>query len=176
MRTMERNRAPESMTAPESTPVDSEVVGLRRRNRLLMWLSILLAAALAAFAIWAIVDDESTTELTVEQEQMLETVDAYLDAWNEGDGEAAAALMIPSGFHDNGSRRVFASDGELATFIETADSLGFSIRSGVAEGEATFIGNYVMTEDYIPETSTIPRPSIFKMSANGELILFHYAP
>ena len=121
MKTMEKTQASESMRATESTLAGDEVLRLRRRNRLLVGLSLLLMAALAAFAVWVIVggdDEPTTTELTVEQEQMLETIDAYHNAWNEGDGEAAAALMIPSGYHDNGSQRVLARDGEHTVLPE----------------------------------------------------------
>ena len=46
----------------------------------------------------------------------------------------------------------------------------------VSEGEAAFVGNYVMTTDFIPAGSQTARPSIFKMTPDGTAVIWHYAP
>lgn len=159
METMERDS-----TLP---PVD--VMESRSRNRMFMWLVAVVAVALAALGTWAIMDSGN---LTAEQEQMVETLDAYLEAWNDHDGEAAAALMATdSSYHDNGTARIRVADGQFADYVTALR--GFSVRS---EGEPAFVGDYVMTTDYIPESSTTPRPSIYRMTSDGTKIIWHYAP
>lgn len=160
MKTMER----------DSTPPPIEVVESRSRNRMFMWLAAAMAVALIAFGTWAFVD--SGDGLTAEQEQMVETLDAYIEAWNDHDGEAAAALMATdSSYHDNGTARIRVADGRFADYVTRLR--GFSVRS---EGKPAFVGDFVMTTDYIPESSTSPRPSIFRMTSDGTKIIWHYAP
>lgn len=138
-----------------------------------MWLVAVVAIALAALGTWAIVDRGD--DLTAEQEQMVETLDAYLEAWNDHDGEAAAALMATdSSYHDNGTTRIRVADGRFADFVTGLS--GFSVRSEVSDGQAAFVGDFVMTTDYIPEGSTTPRPSIYRMTSDGTKIIWHYAP
>jgi hypothetical protein len=166
MKTMERDIT----TAPI---VNDEAEPLRRRNRWLTWLSIALAVALVAFGTWAVVGNDDA-DLTAQQEQMLETIDEFIVAWNNHDGEAAAALMASeSSYHDNGTR-YYVADGEFADLVSGLTS--FSVKSLVSDGEADFVGNYVLTTDYIPEFSTTARPSFYKMTRDGTMIIWHYAP
>ncbi|MFW2383149.1 MAG: hypothetical protein ACN4GZ_15465 [Acidimicrobiales bacterium] len=168
MKTMERNTT--------AAPIfNDEVEPLKRRNRWLTWLSVALAVALVGFGTWAIVgNDDGAADLTAQQEQMLETIDEYLEAWNNHDGEAAAALMASeSSYHDNGTR-YFVADGEFADFVSRLTS--FSVKSLASDGEAEFVGNYVLTTDYIPEFSTTATPSFFRMTSDGTKIIWHYAP
>jgi hypothetical protein len=51
-----------------------------------------------------------------------------------------------------------------------------SVRSSASDGDAAFVGDFVMTTDDIPETSETPHPSIFKMTPDGTAVLWHYAP
>lgn len=170
MKTMQR----ESTTPP--TVID-EVTPLKSKNRLFTWLSIALVAALVAFAALVFIDSgDAADELTAEQEQMLETIDAYLAAWNDHDGAAAAALMASdSSYHDNGTRYLVAEQ-RLERLISGLAGLSVSVRSLASDGEAAFVGNYVLTTDFIPASSTIPRPSFFKMTPDGTAIIWHYAP
>jgi hypothetical protein len=165
METIERTETP-------TAPLDDAMLMLNRRSRMLGWLAGILAVAVVAMGAWMIFGDDGGQSLTAEQEQMIETVDAYLDSWNTGDGAAAAALMSPSGYHDNGSR-YFVRDGQLAAFIEQVHGMNFSVSR---TGDAAFVGNYVMTTEHIPATSTTDRPSIYKMSTDGTTILWHHAP
>jgi hypothetical protein len=150
------------------------MVTLRKRNRWLTWLAGALAVAVIGLGAWLIVDggSETAADLTPVQEQMLETIDAYADAWNSGDGAAATALVADSGYHDNGSDRHYVADGDLAAFVEKVHRMNFSVR----RTEAAFVGNYVMTTEHIPAESEVARPSIYWMASDGTRILWHMAP
>ena len=162
------------VVTPEGA-ADERVETVAKRNRGLWGLVGALFAAVVVLGGMLVFDDDGGPDLTAEQDQMLETIEGYLNAWNDGDGAAATAYMAPSAYHDNGSNRYTVADGELEAFLESI-SVGFSVRSSVTDGEAAFVGDYVMTTDFIPATSTLERPSIFKMSADGSTILWHYAP
>lgn len=168
METLERVETPPLVTSHDADK-------LRKQNRLLMWLAIALAAMVVAAGAWIVLDGgDSAVDLTAEQEQMLETIDAYLTAWNDHDGAAAAALMVgDDSYHDNGIRYPVA-EGRLADFVTGLST--FSVASSAQDGEAAFVGNYVLTTDFIPETSTIARPSLFRMTSDGTAIVWHYAP
>jgi len=170
MKTMQRNS-----TIPPT--VIDEVAPLKKRNRLLTWLSIALAVALVAFGALAFIDSgETADDLTAEQEQMLETIDAYLVAWNNYDGAAAAALMASeNSYHDNGTRYLVL-DGRLERLINGLANTGVSIRNLSGDGGATFVGDYVLTTAFIPASSDVPRPSFFKMTPDGTAIIWHYSP
>lgn len=152
--------------------VDDQMRKLRRRSWWLGWLAGILALAVIGLGAWAIFgDSDSTADLTPAQEQMVETLDASLVAWNSGDGAAAEALMPPSGYHDNGTMKYYAN-GELAGLIDWAHSTGFSVSSS----DRVFIGDFVIGTNHIPADSTDVRLSIFKMSPDGTQILWHFTP
>ena len=168
MQTIERVETPPLVTTDDFQK-------LRKQNRLLMWLSIALSVIVVAAGAWIVFDDGgSAADLTAEQEQMLETIDAYINAWNDHDGAAAAALMAgDASYHDNGFRYLVA-EGSFADFVTGLST--FSVASSAQDGEAAFVGNYVLTTDFIPETSTIALPSFYKMTQDGTAIVWHYAP
>ena len=156
----------------EANPVDNDTLKLQRRVRLLGWLSGILAIAVVAMGAWMIAGgDSDRPALTAPQEQMEKTLDAYLDAWNAGDGEAVVALMAPGGYHDNGIK-YYANDGRLATLVDSVTAQGFSVRST----DRTFVANYVLGRNFTPADSTQERPSIFKMTPDGTQIEWHMAP
>lgn len=155
-------------------PVDIETTKLRKRSRWLGWLSGILALAVIALGTWLIFDggeESASADLTPAQDQMLETIDAYLAAWNSGDGAAAVAVMTPSAYHDNGTKYTVAN-GELGRFIETVSAANFS----VSRSDAAFVANYVMTTEHIPADNATERPSIYMMSGDGTKIMWHLAP
>lgn len=168
MRTIER-------TDSIDAPVGGEIAHLRKRNRWLSWLAAALGVAVIGLGAWFIVDSGTETaaaDLTPTQVQMLETIDAYLDAWNAGDGAAAAALVSDSGYHDNGNSRYSVADGGLTAFITMVHGMDFS----VSRTDAAFVGNYVMTTEHIPADSEVGRPSIYWMASDGNRILWHMSP
>ena len=159
-------------TERTSSEIVDRIPKLQRRNRTLVWLSGMLAAFVLAAGAWIIFDGFSASDLTPVQEEMLDTIDAYLEAWNSGDGTAATELMSVSGYHDNGDSRYYAAEGRLAAFIDLVHDLNFTVsRTGAA-----FVGDYVMTTEHIPASSEVDRPSIYRMSNDGTLILWHLAP
>jgi hypothetical protein len=153
-------------------PLDKQILTLRKRDRRLAWLAGILALAVVAMGAWMIFGDSGGQSLTAEQEQMLETVDEALLAWNAHDGEALAALYVPSGYHDNGSTRYSVAEGRLARYVTGLGAMGFSVESG----EHHVVGNLVVSEGYIPAGSETVRPGIHAMSADGTKILWHLAP
>lgn len=168
MRTIER-------TDSIDTPVGGEIGSLRKRNRWLSWFAAALGVAVIGLGALLIFDsgtEDAAADLTSTQEQMLKTIDAYLDAWNAGDGAAAAALVSDSGYHENGSSRYSVADGELVAFITMVHGMDFS----VSRSDAAFVGNYVMTTEHIPADSEVGRPSIYWMASDGNRILWHMAP
>lgn len=158
----------------ESTEATVDDERLTKRNRALGWLSGVLAVTVIGLGAWLIFDSGSeAADLTPVQEQMLETIDTYLNAWNTGDGDAAVALMSASGYHDNGGARYAVAEGELESFIER---VGQSSSFSVSRSDAAFVGDYVMSTEHIPADSDVQRPSIYWMSTDGTRILWHLAP
>ncbi|MBT8194137.1 MAG: hypothetical protein HKO63_05370 [Acidimicrobiia bacterium] len=153
-------------------PLDKQILTLKKRDRWLAWLAGILVVAVVAMGAWMIFGDDGGQSLTAAQEQMLETVDQALVAWNAHDGEALAALYMPSGYHDNGSMRYYVAEGKLADYVTSLGSMTFSVRSG----EHYVIGNLVFSEGYVPQQSETVRPGIHAMSADGKRILWHLAP
>ena len=146
------------------------------RGGWLGWLTAVLGVAVIVLAVWLAFGDEGSKELTPEQERMLTTISDYIDATNARDGAAAAGFMSWEGaYHDTGTRRFHVRNGELANYI---DSLGSSqlVRTSAADGEATFVGTYVLTIDYSPPFAEMGEPSLYKMTTNGTKIVWHYTP
>lgn len=171
MQTIEQVQTPEPV-------VDDEVGALKKRIRWLSWLSGTLAVVVIGLGAWLLFGDSGTSDadLTAEQEQMLETINGQLAAWNDADGAGVVAFMAsPTSYHDNGTRRIPVADGELEAYVDRLGS-SFSVRSSASDGDAAFVGDFVMTTDYIPETSETPRPSIFEMTPDGTAVVWHYAP
>jgi len=165
METMERSETP-------TAPLDHDLLRLKRRDLQLGWLAGILAVAVVALGAWMIFGDDGGQSLTAEQEQMVKTVDEALVAWNAHDGEAVAALYVPSGYHDNGSTRYHVAEGKLAAYVTGLGSLGFSVE----ETETYVIDNYVVSGAHIPAGSESVQVSIHAMSADGTKILWHLAP
>jgi hypothetical protein len=162
----------ETMVRPQETiPLVPEVASLKGRNRSLAWLSGILALAVVGLGIWLAVEINSdTADLTALQTQQLETVDAYMDAWNAGDGAAAVSLMTPTAYHDNGDTVVRVFDGELESLIDMSKAMGFSVSRTADVG---FAGDFVVTDTNVPAETGMQHVSIFKMTSDGTHILWH---
>jgi hypothetical protein len=166
MQTMEEVASGESR-------LEDELRTRRARDRWLGWLAGILAVAVVAMGAWLIFGDDGGQSLTAEQEQMIETVDQALVAWNAHDGEALAALYATdNGYHDNGLGKYYVRDGVLARYVDGLRYMNFS----VGGGEHHVIGNYVVSEGYIPADSENLQLSIHAMSTDGTKILWHLAP
>jgi hypothetical protein len=165
METMERTEEP-------TAPFDHAMLTLMRRNRMLGWLAGILAIAVVAMGAWMIFGDDGGQSLTAEQEQMIKTVDEALVAWNAHDGEAVAALYVPSGYHDNGNEQYRVAGGGLADYVTRLGTLSFSVE----ETEHYVIENFVIGGGHIPAGSESVQLSIHAMTADGTKILWHLAP
>ncbi|MDH3306212.1 MAG: hypothetical protein OEO77_01630 [Acidimicrobiia bacterium] len=156
---------------PVVAPPGDETLTLKKRNQGLAWLAGILAVAVVVMGALMIVGYDAGQNLTAEQEQMLETVDEALVAWNAHDGEALAALYAANGYHDNGTARFYVADGRLADYVTGLGALGFS----VVETDSYVIGNFVISGADIPGSGSV-QISIHAMSADGATILWHLAP
>ena len=165
METMER-------VEPAEAPLDKQILTLKKRDRWLAWLAGILAVAVLAMGAWMIFGDDGGESLTAEQEQMIKTVDEALVAWNAGDGDALAALYMPSGYHDNGSQKITVAGGALANYVEMVHGMGFSVETV----ETYVIDNYVISGGHTPIGSEDLEFGVHAMSNDGKKILWHLAP
>ena len=151
-------------------PLDKQILTLKKRDRWLAWLAGILAIAVVAMGAWMIFGGDGGHGLTAQQEQ---TLDDFRAAWNAGDGEAVAAIMMPSGYHDNGITRYPVADGELADFVETMHALGLEVQD---DEERRAYGDFVVSYSRLSSTETERSLAIVKMTPDGTRIFWHLAP
>lgn len=118
-------------------------------------------------------DDNPSTDLTAEQEQMIQTIDRYLAAWNAGDGAAADEVMDPNGYLEDIGGRWYVADGEHARYLETLHATGFPIERS---DHVAVIGNVVLMTNTYAEGSTSPSPNIYYMYPDGTKIWWVHEP
>lgn len=133
---------------------------------ILGWLVALLGALVIGLTAWLVFADPPAQDLTAEQQTMLETIDAYVDAWNAGDSAAADALMEPDGFLEDVSGRWSVANGDHADYIEMLHSFGFTIR----RGDAYIINDVVLVNLHYTESRAVDSANVFWMSSNGTRI------
>lgn len=158
--------------ASSEASIVPELETLRRRSRWLTATVIVLAVAVLGLVAWATLGETGGERdaLTVEQERMLDTIDAYLAALTAGDTDAMAAVMAPEGFfYEDLDRRFYLEDGELAEFVDGLHSLGFV----VSRESATVVDNVVL----VNQTRNFggSSPAVFVMSHDGAQVLVHVA-
>ena len=153
-------------TEPQSTSVVEEAGRYRTRSLILGWISALLLVAVVALAAWIVFADDSGQDLTTEQEQSLETIEAYLAAWNAGDGAAADALMDPNGYLEDPGGRFYVADGSHARWLESTQSMGFTMELvDTYAMDNIVLATYRMAEGGNPST-----PNVYYMSPDGTQI------
>jgi hypothetical protein len=157
---------------PREVAAASEVKKLRRRNRWLIAVVGVLVVVSLGLAAWAILGEDGTAPLTVEQETMLETIDAYIDAWNTGDAAAADALMHPDGYLEDISNRFHVADGTHADYLKFAHSMGMRIY----RGDPVALENVVVVPQGYSEGSPTDSPNVYYMSADGTRIQWLFEP
>jgi hypothetical protein len=153
-------------TEPQSHSVVEESGRYKTRSLVLGWISALLVVAVVGLGAWVVFADDSGQELTTEQEQSLETIEAYLAAWNAGDGAAADALMNPNGYLEDIGGRWYVADGSHARYLETVQSMGFTME---------LIGTYAMDNIVLvtyrsAEGGNPSVPNVYFMSPDGTQI------
>jgi len=161
----------ETMERPDvvEPPLDKQLQMLRTRDRRLAWLAGILAVAVVAMGAWMIFGGDGGHSLTAQQEQ---TLDDFRVAWNAGDGEAVAALMMPSGYHDNGINRHPVADGKLAGYVATMHALGLDVQD---DEERRAYGDFVVSYSRL-STSDERSLGIVKMTPDGTRIFWHLVP
>ena len=160
----------------EATPTElaalAEVKKLRRQIRWLIAAVGVLAVISLGLAALVVFEEEGAEPLTVEQERMLESIDAYLAGWTAGDVDAMAAVMAPDGyFSDDLEKRLYMEDSEFREFVGAIHSLGFA----VSRSDAAFVNNVVLVTQEKTNGGPSPSPGVFIMSHDGTQILAHIA-
>ena len=159
-------------TELESTSVVEELSRYRTRSLVLGWISALLVVVVIGLGAWIVFADESGQELTTEQEQSLQTIEAYLTAWNAGDGAAADALMDPNGFMEDVGGRWYVADGSHARYLETLQTMGWTMK--LVDTHA--MGNIVLVTYSSAEGSNPQNPNVYYMSPDGTQIRWVIEP
>ena len=153
-------------TEPESVSVVEDSGRYRTRSRALGWISIVLLVVVIGLAAWIVFADDSGQELTTEQEQSLETIEAYLAAWNAGDAAAADALMDPNGFLEDIGGRWYVADGSHARYLETVQAMGFTMELI----DTYAMDNVVLVTYRSAEGGNPSTPNVYYMSPDGTQI------
>ena len=153
-------------TEPQTASVVEESGRYRTRSLVLGWISALLVVVVVGLAAWIVFADDSGQELTTEQEQSLETIDAYLAAWNTGDGAAADALMDPNGYLEDVGGRWYVADGSHARYLETVQSMGFTMELV----DTYAMDNIVLVTYRSAEGGNPSVPNVYFMSPDGTQI------
>jgi hypothetical protein len=162
--------------ASTTRSLESEVQteGPERYRKLAMvfgWIAAILVIALLGLIAWIALDTD-TTEITAEQQQMIETIDAYIAAWNDGDGAAADALMDPNGYLEDAGGRWYVAENGHSNYLEFLHMTGFNI----TRGDPVFVNNVVVVPHMYAEDSPIKRPNIYYMYPDGTRIWWVLEP
>jgi hypothetical protein len=153
-------------TEQQSTSVVQESGRYKTWSFVLGWISIALLIIVIGLGAWIVLADDSAQQLTTEQEQSLETIDAYLAAWNAGDGAAADALMNPNGYLEDIGGRWYVADGSHARYLETVQSMGFTMELV----DTYAMGNIVLVTYRSAEGGNPSVPNVYYMSPDGTQI------
>ena len=153
-------------TESQSTSVVLESGRHKTRSLVLGWVSALLVVAVVGLGAWIVFADDSGQDLTTEQEQSLETIEAYLAAWNAGDAAAADALMDPNGYLEDPGGRFYVADGSHARWLESTQSMGFTME--VVDTYA--MDNVVLVTYRSAEGGNPSTPNVYYMSPDGTQI------
>ncbi|MGI9585061.1 MAG: nuclear transport factor 2 family protein [Acidimicrobiia bacterium] len=151
----------------------SDVRRLRWWVRTLVGVSIVLALVVVGLAAWTAFGGESDKALSAEQEQMVETVDAYIAAWNAGDGDAAEALMDPKGYLEDVGGRWHVADGQHTAYLETLHATGFPI---FRSDDVSVVGSVVLVSHTYAEGSSSESPNVYYLSPDGTQIRWVLEP
>ena len=127
---------------PERTRMDEPRTGSDRPRTGFVVLAIVMAALLGFGFGWMVFRDTGT-DVPDDVEELL---DAYVDAWNEPDGEAAVALMTRDArFYSSIATPVAGLTGE-----DLVDHIDRFAQDSIARGSITVVGDgpyLVVSED-----------------------------
>jgi len=149
-----------------------EVASVLRENRRLKGVAVVLAVSLALFA-GVTPFGNGLRGLTAEQEQMVETIDTYLAAWNSGNAAAGEAVMTPDAFFEDASGRWMVADGSHADYLRLVHSLGMRF---YRVGEPVAVDRIVIVPTGSSENAPSPAPDVYYMSPDGTEILWMIEP
>lgn len=156
---------------PERQSPTDDRQSYRRSAVVFGWLAAVLGIAVLGLVMWILVGDD-TPELSVEQQQMIETIDGYIAAWNHGDGAAADALMDPNGYLEDVGGRWYVAENGHSNYLESLHMMGFQI----TRSEPVFVGNVVVVTHQYAEGSTNESPNIYYMDPDGTRIRWVLEP
>ena len=172
---LRRARKEVEMQTLEKKPqeaTDTRVHTLARRSR---WLVVALALVLVVGAVaigWLIAENRSLSsdldarvwpaesELTGQEQYMLEVVEDYQLAWDNGDLDTLMGLYTPTATHEMAGASSSNEDGRLRATLESWQSLGASTTFGPGLGEK--VSTVVLGND------------VFLISASPSMGLFIY--
>jgi hypothetical protein len=150
---------------------DPDAVRYRRRARVLGWIAVSLGIAVVGLVGWINLGSEAV-DTTTEQDQMMETIDAYIAAWNTGDGAAADALMDPNGYLEDVGGRWYVAENEHSNYIDFLHMTGFHI----TRGEPVFVNNVVVVPHEYAAGNPYTSPNIYYMYPDGSKIWWVLEP
>jgi hypothetical protein len=145
-----------------------------RPSRLLFWLSIVLAVALVAMAVWVVVDRYVLAPPT--SEEIATLVEENLAAWNAGDEVAILDLYADDARYYDGPLTVepIVGDDAIASYVDTVGTMGYRIEPVSA---TTIAGDTAVTVVQFgsgPSPSTVM--STMRFDRNGDVIQQWYDP
>ena len=130
-----------------------------------------LGIVLLGLVAWIVLDTDPT-DVTSEQQQMIETIDAYIAAWNAGDGQAADALMDAGGYLEDVGGKWYVAENGHSNYLEFLHMTGFNI----TRGDPVFVGNVVVVPHEYVEGSPYKSPNIYFMYPDGSKIWWVLEP
>lgn len=156
----------------ERPRVERVVETPRRRWSAVTSIAIIIALALGLLGGYVLrgSDDVDPTapvtvdgsELTQRQEQMFDLIDDYVIAWQNGDGEAAAAM-----FHDDGHLRVYGVERSIADFITATPVPSLDILEPMLVHEDTMLNFHT-----IAGVGTLS--DVIEFTPTGELLIVRH--
>lgn len=134
----------------------------------------LMLGLLAGFLVWGTDDTSSTapvavggSELTTRQEQMVDLVDDYVEAWRAGDGEAAAALFTDDGVFTIDGTEFRVDDGGLARVVAERRTPALDVIEPVLLNDTGML--HFHTIDGMNVDS-----DLYRFTADGELLIISH--
>jgi len=164
-RTIERPRV-ERISTTES--------GHRSAITLIAAIAALMLGLLAGFLVWGMDETDSTapvaaggSELTTRQEQMVDLLDDYVEAWRTGDGEAAAALFTDNGVFTVNGTEYRVDDGGLAQVVTDLPTPALDVVEPVLLDETGML--HFHTIGGLDTDS-----DVYRFTAGGELLIISH--
>lgn len=164
-RTIERPRVERSATPPTTRRSVFTPIAI---------VAALIVGLIAGFALWGTDDTDvgdavaaGGVELTARQEQMVDLIDDYVDAWQNGDGDAVAAMFAPEGSLTVDGTEFPVEDGQLAGYVDRTPTPGLDTLEPVLMS-----GNTMFNFHTLGGENTLN--NVMEFTVNGELLIISH--